>query len=133
MTPMLRLTLEHFHLATDAEKPESYQREFERKEVLKSMVEVADQKILLTLLKDFLEPGNPVPAVGQQKSAEMPLGVDAAPSNRQPDMDINYWYRANGGKCPNCGTILRDLPPEANLYPHWSAACRKSLPQGKGE
>jgi hypothetical protein len=27
--------------------------------------------------------------------------------------------------CPNCGWVLKDLAPEANLYPHWTGACKE--------
>jgi hypothetical protein len=39
--------------------------------------------------------------------------------------DINYWYGLNKDKCPNCGWVLKDLHPAANLYPHWTGACKQ--------
>jgi len=37
-------------------------------------------------------------------------------------LDINYWFAAHE-KCPNCGVVLRDMHPMANLYPHWTGVC----------
>jgi len=39
------------------------------------------------------------------------------------ELDIRYWFAAHE-KCPNCGVVLRDMHPMANLYPHWTGACR---------
>jgi hypothetical protein len=40
-------------------------------------------------------------------------------------MDINWWYRANEGVCPNCGLSLFKMDPAYNIYPHFAGACQK--------
>ena len=60
MTSMLRLTLERFELATEQEKPETYNREFDKREVLRAVVDVHNMQTLLTMLRDFLEGNQPV-------------------------------------------------------------------------
>ena len=55
MTPMLRLTLERFELATEKEKPEIYNREFDKREVLSAVADVHNMQTLLTMLRDFLQ------------------------------------------------------------------------------
>lgn len=39
--------------------------------------------------------------------------------------DINAWYRLHRDLCPNCGWVLKDMNPMANLYPHWTGACKE--------
>ncbi len=47
-------------------------------------------------------------------------------------IDINEWYRKmyalNNGKCENCGVEFIDLPPQANLWPHWKDECNPLSP-----
>jgi predicted methyltransferase len=43
--------------------------------------------------------------------------------------DINEWYRVHRDLCPNCGWVLKDLHPMANLYPHWTGACKEMREQ----
>jgi hypothetical protein len=38
--------------------------------------------------------------------------------------DIRVWF-ANHETCPNCGIVLREMFPMANLYPHWTGACKR--------
>jgi len=60
MTSMLRLTLERFELATEQEKPETYNREFDKLNVLCAVVDAHNMQPLLTMLRDFLEGNQPV-------------------------------------------------------------------------
>jgi hypothetical protein len=39
-------------------------------------------------------------------------------------MDISYWYMLHKELCPNCGWVLKDLHPAANLMPHWTGKCK---------
>ena len=36
--------------------------------------------------------------------------------------DVSAWYYITD-VCPNCGEILHEMHPEANLYPHWTGGC----------
>lgn len=46
-------------------------------------------------------------------------------------IDINAWIYEqevnNDGKCPFCEIKLRDLPSQANLWPHWKGECLNKL------
>lgn len=64
MTPMLRLKLERFDLATEQEKPETYNREFGRIDVLEATVDVHNMRVLLTILQNFLDGQQPQIAPG---------------------------------------------------------------------
>jgi predicted RNA-binding Zn-ribbon protein involved in translation (DUF1610 family) len=48
-------------------------------------------------------------------------GVDAM----NDEMDSFYVKYQDG--CPNCGTVLHRLPPEANLYPHLAGDCNPQV------
>jgi hypothetical protein len=39
--------------------------------------------------------------------------------------DISHFYRVYQDLCPSCGWVLKDLHPAANLYPHFTGACKK--------
>lgn len=38
--------------------------------------------------------------------------------------DINYWFILHKDLCPSCGIVLKDMHPMANLYPHFTGACK---------
>lgn len=59
MTPMLRLKLEHFRLAREEDKPESYNKEFDRTEVLSVTLDMGNMRHLVTILSDFLDANQP--------------------------------------------------------------------------
>lgn len=38
--------------------------------------------------------------------------------------DLYRWYAVvKDIGCPNCGIDFREMPPEHNIYPHWTGAC----------
>jgi hypothetical protein len=39
--------------------------------------------------------------------------------------DAEWMRKASYEGCPNCGQRLSELPPEANVYPHQTGACKK--------
>jgi hypothetical protein len=41
--------------------------------------------------------------------------------------DIRMWCVYNDMQCPNCGKNLRELHPLANIYPHWTGACKDDV------
>ncbi len=43
-------------------------------------------------------------------------------------MDIRYWYRLHE-VCPHCGAEFKGMPPEANIYPHFTGACKSGEPK----
>lgn len=45
--------------------------------------------------------------------------------------DLYRWYGVvkEAGGCPNCGLDFNATPPETNIYPHWTGAC-KDKPEG---
>ncbi len=44
--------------------------------------------------------------------------------------DIRLWYAYHDGVCPNCGLDMKSCFPLYNIYPHWSAQCKK-MPEEK--
>jgi hypothetical protein len=38
---------------------------------------------------------------------------------------IIVWYRNNNGVCTTCGIDLKEMPPEFNIYPHFTGACKQ--------
>ncbi len=43
-------------------------------------------------------------------------------------VEHEWMMRAFHVGCPHCGRKLRELPPEANIYPHQTGACTKAEP-----
>jgi hypothetical protein len=41
---------------------------------------------------------------------------------------VGYWYNQNRGVCPNCKSDMKAFPPEANLWPHFTNSCAKTVP-----
>lgn len=47
--------------------------------------------------------------------------------------DLAYWYRFHGDCCTGCGENLHLPHPLANLYPHFTGACRAALSEARKE
>ena len=53
-----------------------------------------------------------------------------------PQCDINLWYSwqvaNNNARCPYCDANFREMPTQANLYPHFTGACKAAQPPAEG-
>ena len=50
-------------------------------------------------------------------------------SGRSIVWDVQSFYEKHADKCPNCGVDLKSLHPQADLYVHYTGACKSKREQ----
>lgn len=57
--------------------------------------------------------------------------LDEVTVERLRRAEREWWDNAMKNGCPNCGAKLAEFPPEANVFPHMTGACKDKLTQLK--